>query len=89
MGCGSCAEVCPTGAIECTEQDGLRSIWGKDFELVCCESCGTLFATKEEIARSRAEAGAHQPGAESLCENCRRKKSGNVLAAIFGDRTTV
>ncbi|MDR1318248.1 MAG: (2Fe-2S)-binding protein, partial [Treponema sp.] len=52
MGCGSCAAVCPTGAIECTEQDGLRSIWGKDFELVHCDSCGPTFANDEEIGGS-------------------------------------
>jgi predicted molibdopterin-dependent oxidoreductase YjgC len=84
LGCGSCAAVCPTGAIECTEQDGMRSIWGRTFELVPCESCGTPFATKGEIARARA--GAGQPGTESLCETCRRKKSSGVLAAVFGER---
>ncbi|MDR1585842.1 MAG: (2Fe-2S)-binding protein [Treponema sp.] len=89
IGCGSCAAVCPTGAVECTEQDGIRVIWGRAFELVRCENCGTPFATKEEIARAMTESGSEQPGAETLlCENCRRGKSSGVLAAVFGDRVS-
>jgi ferredoxin len=96
IGCASCAEVCPTGAIECAEENGRRVIWGKSFDLVRCESCGRPFATKEEIAHSAAhlagEGGIAGNGADvspenaALCETCRRKKSGDVLAAAFGIR---
>ena len=36
IGCGSCASVCPTGAIEVTETAESRRIWGKTFPLVRC-----------------------------------------------------
>jgi NADH dehydrogenase/NADH:ubiquinone oxidoreductase subunit G len=82
LGCGSCAAVCPTGAIECTEAEGVRSIWGKTFKLLRCASCGKPFATGEEIAHARVKTGA----AETLCESCRRKKGSDVLAGVFGIR---
>jgi NADH dehydrogenase/NADH:ubiquinone oxidoreductase subunit G len=61
IGCASCALVCPTGAIDCTETGGRRIIWNKSFELLRCENCGALFATREEWAYSRAVA-ADEPG---------------------------
>jgi NADH dehydrogenase/NADH:ubiquinone oxidoreductase subunit G len=91
VGCASCAAVCPTGAIACDEdaEKGLRSIWGKTFTLARCEKCGNPFATAEEIAHAAARLGAAGKGAAqtdaaALCETCRRRKSGDVLAAAFG-----
>ncbi|MDR2433753.1 MAG: 4Fe-4S dicluster domain-containing protein [Treponema sp.] len=52
VGCGSCAAVCPTGAIECAGDGESRLIWGKTFDLVRCENCGRPFATREELAHS-------------------------------------
>jgi NADH dehydrogenase/NADH:ubiquinone oxidoreductase subunit G len=82
IGCGSCAAVCPTGAITCAETGGVRTIWGRQFELVRCEKCGAPFATREEIthARQRSPAGEDLSG---LCDACRRRRSGDVFAAAF------
>lgn len=92
-GCGSCAAVCPTGAIECAGDGESRLIWGKTFDLVRCENCGRPFATREELAHSAGrmaaesgDAGPPEPVA-ALCENCRRKKTGDVMAGAFGIRT--
>ena len=90
IGCGSCAAVCPTAAIECIEEDGVRVIWGKSFDLVSCESCGKLFATREALAHTarRYAAEGLKPAEEAvICENCRRIKSGDVMAKAFGART--
>jgi ferredoxin len=93
VGCGACAEVCPTGAISMTEKekpDGsiTRSIWGKDFELVRCEECGKPFATREEIEAARAAVDEpHKPAADKqrlLCRDCRREEMTRVFAASLG-----
>ena len=107
VGCGSCAAVCPTRAIECSEGKGYRSIWGRKFKLLHCASCNKSFATGEEYALALEKAGtqtasvahdvqdrdamahdatgaANQP---PLCDSCRRKKSADVLAGVFGART--
>jgi NADH dehydrogenase/NADH:ubiquinone oxidoreductase subunit G len=89
VGCGSCAAVCPTTAIEYTEKNGVRTIWGKTFDLVNCEICGRPFATKEELEHS-AKLSAPDNGDATpvgqVCENCRRRKSSDVMAKAFGIR---
>jgi len=96
VGCGSCAAVCPTKAIECFESGASRSIWGKEFTLLKCASCGRAFATREEYAfalKKAAEGNTNDtnvaqaaPEHEVLCAACRRKKSADVFAAAFGVR---
>lgn len=46
IGCGSCARVCPTGCIEMVDEDGKRRIWGRELELITCDSCGAPIITK-------------------------------------------
>jgi len=92
VGCGSCAAVCPTKAIECTETKGHRFIWGRKFSLLRCASCGRAFATREEYALALKKAaleiaGFEDENAPPVCDTCRRKKSADVFAAAFGERT--
>jgi NADH dehydrogenase/NADH:ubiquinone oxidoreductase subunit G len=87
VGCGSCAAVCPTRAIECSEEIGSRLIWGKKFTLLRCASCGSAFATKEEYALAFERAGTTETET-ILCESCRKKKSADVFASAFGGRTS-
>jgi len=95
VGCKSCAVVCPTKAIEYRDGKTFRSIWGKKFKLLCCESCGQTFATEEEYALARKKAvqekiaggKASPPDPEPvICDACRKKKSSDVFAAAFGGR---
>jgi NADH dehydrogenase/NADH:ubiquinone oxidoreductase subunit G len=94
VGCGSCAAVCPTKAIECIENGASRSIWGREFTLLLCASCGRAFATREEYALALKKAAGENadglyaaPELESvLCDACRKKKSADVFAAAFGER---
>jgi len=44
IGCGSCAFVCPTGAIPLEDKDGVRRIWHREFKLQACTSCGNYIA---------------------------------------------
>lgn len=45
IGCGSCAQICPTGHIEMVDTATQREIWGRRFELVPCEACGAPIMT--------------------------------------------
>jgi len=49
IGCGSCAFICPTNVIQYTEKDGVRTIWGRDFELQPCNVCGNYIAPKYQL----------------------------------------
>lgn len=69
LGCGACAEVCPTGAIKVREEGDIRKIWGREFRLVQCSSCGEYFATEEQLEK------ADTCGAEvsHICPRCRKR----------------
>jgi NADH dehydrogenase/NADH:ubiquinone oxidoreductase subunit G len=82
IGCLSCAHICPTRAIAFTEEGARRAIWGKDFALVPCERCGTLFATAEEAAHARMLAGTDDK--RMLCATCRRAAISEVMAKTYG-----
>jgi len=52
IGCGTCANVCPTGAIHLDDREGVRTISIRDevigrHALERCEACGRLFATQK------------------------------------------
>ena len=81
IGCGSCASVCPTKAIDLVENKRFRSIWGRKFKLLHCASCEKAFATEEEYAFAVKKAAVLS---STLCEACRRKKSADVFAGAFG-----
>lgn len=81
IGCGSCAHVCPTGAIEITETAETRTIWGRTFRLVRCAHCRQVIGTEEEIACA-AKHSSHQP--DGLCGDCRRAQMADVFAAAYG-----
>lgn len=49
IGCGSCAFVCPTNVISYTEKNGIRTIWGRDFELQPCTVCGNYIGPKRQL----------------------------------------
>jgi len=102
IGCGSCATVCPASAIECTYskasgkvKSGKRIIWGREFTLIACASCGKEFATKDEYAFSLKKAASENSSGESvvssetpaLCDVCRKKKGADAFAQAFGIRT--
>jgi bidirectional [NiFe] hydrogenase diaphorase subunit len=49
IGCGSCVFICPTNVIPYTEKDGIRTVWGRDFELQPCIKCGNYIAPKAQL----------------------------------------
>jgi NADH dehydrogenase/NADH:ubiquinone oxidoreductase subunit G len=74
LGCLACARVCPTGVIRFEEARGRRRIWGRDFGLVPCPSCGRAWATEAELAFRGGFEGA-------VCPDCRRRAMAEALAA--------
>ena len=82
VGCGSCAHVCPTGAIEITETEDTRTIWDKTFRLVRCSRCGAVIGTEEEVAMAAKRAGQEPDG---LCATCRQMRIADVFAHSFGE----
>lgn len=96
IGCLSCVQICPTDAISFTENDRERTVWGKTFELVHCESCGEVIGTREEleyaamrVIEAKKENGTYEEeDADSekrvLCKACRRKAMTDVMAHTFG-----
>jgi bidirectional [NiFe] hydrogenase diaphorase subunit len=50
IGCGSCVFICPTNVIEYTEKDGIRTVWGRQFELQPCRVCGNYIAPQAQLA---------------------------------------
>jgi len=49
IGCGSCVFICPTNVIAYTEKDGIRTVWGRQFELQPCNVCGNYIAPKAQL----------------------------------------
>ncbi len=49
IGCGSCVFVCPTNVIAYSEKDGIRTVWGRNFELQPCKVCGSYIAPKAQL----------------------------------------
>ncbi|RKX25064.1 MAG: hypothetical protein DRP45_06775 [Candidatus Zixiibacteriota bacterium] len=47
VGCTSCAQVCPTNFIKFIDKGNKRTIWGRKFELIKCETTGEYTITKE------------------------------------------
>lgn len=70
VGCLSCANVCPTGAIAYTQTDSERTIWNRTFKLVRCPSCGRLMGTEEAVAAAAEKAHVDAP---RVCDECRKK----------------
>ena len=70
IGCLSCASVCPTGAIEFTEDEHTRVIWNRVFELTHCRICGAILGTKEM-------------GVSDTCDTCRKHAVADSLAQTY------
>ncbi|HEY9072554.1 MAG TPA: 2Fe-2S iron-sulfur cluster-binding protein [Desulfobaccales bacterium] len=49
IGCGSCVFICPTNVIAYEEKDGIRTVWGRHFELQACKVCGNYIAPKAQL----------------------------------------
>ena len=83
IGCRSCANVCPTGAIPVSEKDGTRKIWARTFELARCSDCGVPTLPKEQIEHLVSETRLSADYFE-LCDECRRKQIAGRFNSVMG-----
>ena len=75
IACGSCAYVCPTGAIKLEDKGGIRSIEmphnKHEFELARCSQCGRYFMPVKQVEWMAKKSG--QPVEFfSVCPTCRK-----------------
>jgi NADH dehydrogenase/NADH:ubiquinone oxidoreductase subunit G len=70
IGCGSCVFICPTNTIAYTEKDGIRTVWGRKFELQPCSKCGNYIGPKAQLEHWAKITG---DPVESfyMCKDCR------------------
>lgn len=70
IGCGACADVCPTDHIKLVDKDNERAIWNKKFNLVPCSRCGKYYTTEQTIRYVNKKLNTEN---EPLCDSCKRK----------------
>ncbi len=77
IGCGTCVNICPTGAICMKDQDGIRTISIRDeiigvHPLQRCEACGRYFASRKFIEHVHARTTQHTDVKEHhlYCPTC-------------------
>ena len=70
IGCGACVVVCPTGHIYMEDNNGIRTVWKKRFELAKCPSCSRYHAPVEQLQFISKQSGV--PYDELvICQNCK------------------
>lgn len=80
IGCHSCANVCPTDAIEWSEDDQTRTIWGRTFKLEHCERCGEVMGTEEEVAHAAKGTGIDD---SHLCDACKKHAIADSMLGAY------
>ena len=82
IGCGSCTQVCPTGAIWMKDEGDQRTIFTKDvvvakFQLETCEKCGKPYAPKKylDFVKRNSDQAMGVDVIRAFCPDCARDQS--------------
>lgn len=77
IGCLTCTNVCPTGAIRYEDKEGVRTILIRDevverHTLERCDICGKLFATEKFLEHVKTADGPHpeEKSGHTHCSTC-------------------
>lgn len=83
VGCLACAHICPTDFITFESRGVKRQIWGKQFELLKCRSCGkSLNITQEMVTQFAAKSGLDEDYFTE-CPECKRKKTAAKFVSLM------
>lgn len=90
IGCGTCANICPTQVIHVQDDDYARtiSIRGEVIgrhPLATCEGCGRRFATPKFLEVAHERAVDHHPDVKEhhrFCPECAKRLSPRVTGAL-------
>jgi len=89
IGCGACAEVCPTGHIVVRESEGEREIvpFGTKHKLVACPECGRGYVTEKQLAFLEQKLGEKS---EILggCPVCKGRRRAEELQKVYESLST-
>lgn len=80
-GCLSCALVCPTDFIKYSDENGSRTIWGKQFEMIACFRCGKETITKEFADYLSKQRDIPDTYFE-ICDDCHRRDLAGSMGKI-------
>ena len=86
IGCGTCANLCPTNIIKIVDKDNVRTVSIKDeiigqLPLERCEGCGKLFATSTFLKHVEESTHNHPDTKEhhKLCPSCIKLMSNRAI----------
>lgn len=89
IGCGTCANLCPTKAIQIDDREGVRTISIRNevigiHALERCDACGNLFATHKFLEYAAKQAQAHPDVKEHHhhCPTCAKMLADRVRSSI-------
>ena len=84
IGCGACAEVCPTGNILVHDSEGQREIapFGMKLSLVPCHDCGQGYVTGRQLDLLKEQLGARSAVTVG-CPVCRRRQRARELSKAY------
>jgi putative selenate reductase YgfK subunit len=95
IGCGSCVNVCPTGALQMEDRDGERLILMSGtvinrIKMEQCEGCGVFFVPKVFMKHVGKLVGAPDEIFEhKLCPECKRIASASRMMGVEPDYSAV
>lgn len=90
IGCGTCANICPTHVILVTDDENVRTISIRDEvigrrPLATCEGCGKRFATPKFLEVAHERAVNHHPDTKEhhrYCPECAKRLSPRMSGTL-------
>lgn len=88
IGCATCANICPTGAIKVIDRGSIRtiSLWDNiisRLELMKCPGCGRYYITKKHYEYILLRLQKENAVIKNLCPECSRQYYAKALSGQF------